>query len=278
MSIERAKDKFNQARNRAIREDLLARLRGAPDELLPYEAVVQALQAHRQGTRPELQAIPLDRIVGSVGRYHDFTRHFLPRTGIDVDRWTSIDVALDTMEGLPPIEAYEIGNVYFVSDGNHRVSVARANGLSTIDAYVTTIEPEVAVALEPGDTLDAVIIKAEAARFTAETGLDRGTGSREIVCSRPGGYPELLDHIAVHRYFMSIDHPEAPAPDLREAAADWYARVYQPIVEAIDRRGLLARFPGMTAADLYVWISARILRYHEEWGQQLSAEEAAAKV
>jgi hypothetical protein len=128
---------FARARRRAVREEWVARLTGRRRGLLPYDAMVRALHAQaRQGTA-RLTTIPLDRIVGSVGHSGDFTLKFWPRASVWPERWVLIDVAMSQPEGLPPIEVFQIGDKYFVADGNHRVSVARANGMRDIEAYVT---------------------------------------------------------------------------------------------------------------------------------------------
>ena len=118
---------FQEARRRAALEDLKARLTGKSDDLLSYEAIKDLLQTESSTSRG-LQEIPLNAIVGSVGRYHDFTRTFLPRRESDQYRWANVKFKVLYQGGFPPIEVYQLGANYFVLDGNHRVSVARANG------------------------------------------------------------------------------------------------------------------------------------------------------
>jgi hypothetical protein len=115
---------FHGARRKAALQELIARLRGEPVDLLSYEEVRQRLKARSQ-VEKGLQDVLLDAIIGSVGRYTDFTRGFLPRSEVDPYRWARIKAAATGLTGLPPIEVYKIGDVYFVRDGNHRVSVAR---------------------------------------------------------------------------------------------------------------------------------------------------------
>ena len=185
--------------------------------------------------------------------------------------------AITSLEGVPPIEVFRLGGVYFVVDGNHRVSVARASGFKDIAAFVTDIP--VAADLETGDSLDAAIIKAEHARFLVETRLsDRFGDVSDIRFTKPGGYGKLLEHIEGHRYFMGLDHPEMGPVDFAQAAEDWYTRIYRPIVAAIERRRLLQQLPDSTAADLYVCVSAEILAAAQECGQDLTPDEAAAKL
>ena len=123
--IHTAIQDFQSARQRASVQEILARFTGKSTQLLSYEDVAEKLKL-RIRTERGIQHIPLDSIVGSVGRYTDFTRTFLPRRAGDQERWAGVRAAfLERGEGLPPIEVYKVGEVYFVIDGNHRVSVAR---------------------------------------------------------------------------------------------------------------------------------------------------------
>ncbi len=153
---------FLRARLKAVCEDLCARLRGRPADLLPFNVLIRELQGYERVRLPGVQSIPLDRIVGSTGRYRDFTRHFWPRSEVNMDRWVRVDVAMADLVGLPPIQVFQVGGVYFVSDGNHRVSVARASGFKEIEAYVTRIMAD--VDLEPGDSLEQALEKVKRAR------------------------------------------------------------------------------------------------------------------
>lgn len=274
-SVHEVYERFWRERRRADRQDFFARLTGREDDLLPYESLIQALQAYQQIPGRQIEMIPLEQIVGSVGRYRDFTRDFRPRGGISGDRWVRVYRAMGSLEGVPPVELYKLGGVYFVADGNHRVSAARAAGFDKIAAYVTEIPVD--PGLEAGDTLDTAIIKAERAYFMRETGLEERFGPiNEISFTKPCGYPMLLEHIKAHRYFMGLDHPGLGEASFADAAANWYVKVYQPIVAAILRRNLLQQFTDSTAADLYVWVSGRIMEAAQGDGQQISPEAAAA--
>lgn len=276
-SLAVAKEMFVQARVRALREDWLNRLTGKPADLLPYEAVAAVLRSYQHRQLTEVRTIPLDKIVGSVGRYKDFNRRFLPRQRSLAYRWARVEQAMDSSLGVPPIEVYQIGDVYFVLDGNHRVSVARANGFDTIDAYVTVVP--VVADIEAGDSLDEAIIKAEGAHFLAQTRLAEHLNELDIMFTKPGGYPQLLEHIYTHRYYMGLDAPEdGPRITFPAAAADWYANVYLPIVASIRRHGLERRFPGQTPADLYVQVSARILEQSVQEGHAPAADAVVQEI
>src|SRR5271157_3809335 len=133
---------FERARFRADLEQVIARLTGKPIDLLAYEDVRQKLRAEPTGRR-ELKDIPIAAVVGSAGRRADFTRGFLPRRDSDADRWTHIQNKMLEMAGLPPIEAYQIGDAYFVLDGNHRLSVARQLGADHIEAWVRELHSRI---------------------------------------------------------------------------------------------------------------------------------------
>src|SRR5262245_33333619 len=126
---------FHRARQQAALQEITARLTGRPASLMSYEEVYRHLHASGRSDRG-LEDVPLDSIVGSVGRYSDFTRSFLPRRENDEERWARV-MARATEAGLdamPPIELYRIGEAHFVLDGNHRVSVARQLGVATVRA------------------------------------------------------------------------------------------------------------------------------------------------
>jgi hypothetical protein len=265
---------FLEAHAKAKRQDLLARLLGRPNDLLPFETLIGVLQAYERIPHRTPEMIPLNRIVGSVGRHRDFTRDFLPRNRAAKDRWASVGRGMSSNEGLPPIEVFKVGDVYFVADGNHRASVARANGFDAVDAYVT--EYPIDPGLQPGDSLDQAILKAGRAHFLAETKLDEHVPESDIRFTEPIGYARLLEHVAANRQLMREQDPQGPEPTLEAAALDWYANSYQPIVAQIRDRQLLKRFPGRTEADLYVWVSRYIAEICRLFGEDVGAEEGAA--
>ena len=145
LSSQDAQDDFNRTRRRRALTRLAQRLRFEPDDVnlvLPFEEVVAALGQTGQ-TELGLQVIRLDSIVGSVGRTRDFDRNFRPTSGRSRKRWERIAGAQRRGESMPPIDVYRIGELHFVKDGHHRVSVARALGHEDIDAYVTEVHTRV---------------------------------------------------------------------------------------------------------------------------------------
>ncbi len=265
-----AVEDFREARRQAVLEELLARLRGRSARLLSFEEVRQ--QLHAVDSRAAgLQEIPLDAIVGSVGRYTDFTRGFLPRANVNERRWTEINLKTTGMRGLPPIDVYKVGGAYFVKDGNHRVSVARRHGMETIQAYVTEVHTR--VPLSPEDEPDDVILKAEYTRFLERIPIDKVRPQANLLVTSPGKYDLLEEHIRVHRYFLG--QRKRREISIEEAAASWYDNVYLPVVRLIRREGLLRNFPRRTETDLYLWLSEHQQQIAQALGWQVSADEAA---
>lgn len=262
--------RFDRARRRALFEDILAIVSGRSTDLLPFEEVRKRLKG-RQGFPRGLQLIPLDQIVGSVGRYRDFSRAFLPRKTADMPRWARLDQALNRLEPIPPIEVYKVGDAYFVRDGNHRVSVARANGATHIDAYVTDVP--IKVPLGPDDDLDDLIVKAEYVDFLEQTGLDQSRPAAHIEFTTPGCYQDLIEHIRVHRYYLAQER-QGDVP-WEEAVVHWYDSLYVPVVEVIRREGALDHFPGRTEADLYLWTMNHLHYLREQYGPAVDPELAA---
>ena len=137
---------FMQAARQAIWRDLLSWLTRKNNNLLPFEYARQQVSfkgQHQLG----FDAVSLDKIVGSVNRYLDFDRAFFPRQSHTKDRWLNIDRAYYNDIALPPVELLKVGEMYFVSDGHHRISVARARGQEFIDANVTEIDASASVLL-----------------------------------------------------------------------------------------------------------------------------------
>ena len=262
---------FHEARQRAAVEAILSRMTGKSNELLSYEEVAQKLKLQARAERG-IQSIPLEAIVGSVGRYTDFTRTFLPRNPVDEDRWARVKASLsDNLAGWPPIEVYQVGEVYFVLDGNHRVSIARQEGWEKIEARV--IEVKTNVPLTPDVSPDDLIIKSEYAGFLDETELLRLRLDADLSVSVPGQYEKLREYIQVHRYYMGLDFQRDIS--YAEALTHWYDTEYLPLVNIIRERGLLRWFPERTETDLYLWVSEHRAVLQEELGWELRPDAVA---
>ena len=260
MGVERIRaiQDFDAARARAFRRSLGAILTGRAQRLRSIEPALRAagLEGRSFGGFRE---IPVDRIVGSAAsdaKTSDFDPAFLPVNRRMRERWTRIYLAMVEGDELPPIDVYKVDDNYYVIDGHHRVSVARDLGRPTINARVINVRTR--APLGPEVDAEALLKAAEYAAFLEATQLHRTRPQARLECSRLGRYDEILQHIAGHRYFLSLEqHRDVP---LTEAASSWYDHVYHPIAAAIRKHDVLERLPGWTEADVYVEVTRRWLQ------------------
>ncbi len=249
MELYQGTVEFEHATMRAFWQEMIGHLRGKPAQLLSFEDVRTRLRLREELYRG-LQDIPLAAIVGSVGRYKDFTGTFLPKSVINKDRWSRIYAEVQGNMGLPPVEVYQVGEVYFVRDGNHRVSVALALGQKTIEAYVTEVDV-------PFCLNKTVVTKQMGAAeaymtFLEETGLRYIHQHESMMLTEPTRYNDFVGHINLHGAVLS-ECEECPV-SIRDAAVHWYENVYLPAVVLIRKHDMLAHMKGRTEADLYLWL------------------------
>jgi dienelactone hydrolase len=271
----RSREHWQQARRKAFLQKLYNAigLTREPIDLLSFEEVQEKLRLNQNAYRG-LQQVPVDQIVGSVGRYHDFTRTFLPLIESDSYRWQRV-ADLQAEMGLPPIELYKVGDAYFVKDGNHRVSVARQFGMHTIEAYVWEYQTPLG-GLPANAKIDDLIVKAEYRTFLDRTRLDLSHPDQKIEVTEPGMYPELELQIELYRENLQrIDREERTYED---AASAWYELVYSPAVDVIRESNVLDLFPGRTEADLFVWVSRHRQELSERYGERVSLRDAVARL
>jgi hypothetical protein len=270
-----AKRDFHQAHQQAAMERVMASLTGRPADLLSFQEVYEKLKA-TVGPDKGLHEIPLDAIVGSVGRYHDFSRTFLPRRVSDEGRWVNVRTAVGerAIDALPPIKVYKIGEAYFVQDGHHRISIARQTGQITIHAYVTEVHTR--APLTAGVDLEELIVKSEYAAFLEYTQLDRLRPGANLTLTIPGGYSRFEAHIEAHRFIAEM--AQNREIDWLTAVTNWYDDAYLPVLGTIREQEMLRDFPGRTEADLYLWISDHQLALKRELGWHIRPEVAAANL
>ena len=263
---------FQSAHLRAKLQGVLARVTGKSNELLSYEEIASKLKLQGRSDKG-IQMIPVDAIIGSVGRYTDFTRTFFPRRPEDQQRWARVKaISLDPVsEGLPPIEVYKVSEVYFVLDGNHRVSIARQENWKTIQAHVIEIQTD--IPLTPDVQPDELIVKAEYANFLAQTGFNRTREPIDLKLTIPGGYQKLLDEICTRR--RQMDEEQHKQCSLQESAESWYREIYLPFAEAVRERGMMRWFPNRTITDLYVWMTEHREELEKDLGWSIRPEAAA---
>jgi hypothetical protein len=248
----RVKSDFARARFKAFMNRIRGVLAGQPQTLLSYDEVKEKLHIGGPIYRG-VKTVPVEKIAGSLNRYHQFDRAFLPLEDRIADRWQNVDRAFYRDISLPPVVLYKVGEVYFVVDGHHRVSVAREQGQLFIEAEVR--ECSTKVNITPDLKVEDLEILGEKVDFIERTGIDRIRPKANIKLTIPDGFDRMLEHIAVHRYFMGNDLQRDINED--EGVAHWYDTVYEPIVRVIRRSEVLREFPGKTEGDLYLWVLDR---------------------
>lgn len=240
---------YRRARLRAFFSGILAAISGHPRQLLAFDDVREKLHLGGPVYRG-VQTVPLAKIVGSVDRYRDFDRAFMPTQSHTEDRWRRVNRAWYQDLSLPPVVLYKVGDVYFVVDGHHRVSVARDKGQEFVDAEVREVRARVPLTpdVRPED-LERLEAKVE---FLERTQIDRVLPGVDIAPTILGGYDRLLEHLAVHRYFLGLELQREVSSE--EAIRHWYETLYRPVVDVVRASGILEEFTDRTETDLYLWV------------------------
>jgi hypothetical protein len=260
-----AQTDFSRARRRQALSRLARRLRREPDDvslILPFDEVVEAL-GRRGERRLGLQTIPLDSIVGTVDRSREFDRRFRPTSRRVRRRWERIAEAMRRGESMPPIRVYRVGDLHFVEDGHHRVSVARQLGLEVIDAYVTEIETEVGVGRE---TLHRdLALKSHERLFFERVPLPPQARER-IRLTRGSQWGDLAE--AVEAWGFRLMQERGEFMTRAEVARTWFEEEYLPVVELLRHAELTGRG---TETEAYMRVAAlryMLLRTHE-WSDEV---------
>ncbi|CAM4135573.1 chromosome partitioning protein ParB [Kibdelosporangium persicum] len=262
-----AENDFLKARRRQVLSRLAAWLRREPDDvniMLPFDEVVEALgRAGERRLGP--QVIRLDSIVGSVDRTRDFDRRFRPTSGRLRQRWERLARAQRRGEPIPPIEVYRVGDLHFVADGHHRVSVALALGQDTIEAYVTEVRTKISAdgIRFRGD----LIVKNDRRLFLERVPLP-GPARAAMVLSDPWQYTVLSETVEAWGFRLMQD--ENRFLTRAEVAARFYAEEFQPVVSLLRQAGLIG---DRTEAEAYLAVSEqryRLMRTHR-WDDEVIA-------
>ena len=267
-----AQEDFAKARNKAWINDLQNLIHPDKRRLLSFNDVKKMLKPKNE-VYTGLKIVPIQKIVGSEGRYNDFDNHFLPRTNELKQRWINVDKAHLSDVVLPPIQLYELAGLYFVRDGNHRVSVAKAQGVEFIDAEVISLQSEVQLPLDVRlDTLREVVIKYEKRIFYTETNFGDLTDYWDLDFTATGRYDVIYNHILVHKYF--INEQQSTEIEFNDALISWFKMVYLPVIEVIEKYNLLSDFKNRTKSDIYVWVVKHWDRLKQKNGNDYSLDEA----
>ena len=264
---------FDAAKRSALMSDLLRSLRGKPSDLLEFDRVRETLRLGHFTDCGNVE-VPLEKIVGTLGRAREFNRVFLPRSEESRDRWRRISDMAEGAQGFPPVDLYQVGDAYFVVDGHHRVSVARAAGAKTIEARVKEFRTR--VPLGPEDSLESVLLKRGLADFLEATGLTPEEPD-EFRVTTAAGYERMIDHVAGHRYYRGIETGRDVG--WPEAVISWRDTVYRAMIRLIRDSGIIKEFPGRTESDLYLFTMNHLHHLRELYGADaVPAEQAVENI
>ena len=263
----RAETDFMQARQKAFWDEIKGFILRRSNRLLPFDEVKDKLEV----CFPKelgVQTVPSDSIVGSEGRYRSFTRHFLPLDDNLGDRWKKVVEAHYAKQSLPPVALYKVCDAYFVKDGHHRISVARAKGVKHIEAII--YEYACDVYLDKDTDLEKLAIQATHHQFLEDTRLGKTRPNPGLQLTLLGGYPILMEHIQAHKYYL--EDREGGEVSLADAACSWYDKVYTPLAEAIRKNRIMQEFPLRTETDFYLWIIQHRSQLSDHFGWEGKAD------
>jgi hypothetical protein len=255
-----AQNDFTRARRQRALATLAQRLRREPSDvnlILPFDEVVEALG--RTGERSlGLQTIPLDSIVGSVGRTREFDRSFRPTSSRTRPRWERIANAQRRGKDMPPISVYRVGDLHFVRDGHHRVSVARAQGRPNIDAYVTEVSTRLGA--DQAIRLADLPLKSHLRVFLERVPVGKQE-AQELRLSDPWAYGALAEGVEAWGFRHMQGRGETLSRE--EVAGEWLNHEFRPVVRMLRDADLIG---DGTDADAYMRVSNeryRLMRTHE---------------
>ena len=266
-----SEEDFSKARNKALFNEIQHFLSPEETKLLSFSEIKKWLKPKNE-VYEGMQEVPISHIVGSEGRFNDFDNHFFPRNLHLKSRWRRVDEARLTDVILPPIKLYEIGGLYFVRDGNHRVSVAKSQGAIDIDAEVISLKSE--IRLWPGMSQQQIIRKIidyEKRIFYNETGFGDITDDWNLDFTWTGQYDVIYNHIEVHKYYMG----EKKDITMIEAIQSWYDNVYMPVVHVVQEYKIMRNFRKHTVGDMYSWLLKYWTELQSDYGEDISLAFAA---
>lgn len=260
-----AEHDFLRARRRQVLSRLANWLRGEPDDvniMLPFHEVIDAL-GYVSERRIGARVIRLDSIVGSVDRGRDFDRRFRPTSGRVRERWERLALATRRGEAIPPIEVYRIGELHFIIDGHHRVSVSYAMGLSTIEAQVI----EVRTKLDPsGIRYRGDLIVKDYRRLFLERVPLIGHARASVIFTEPWDYARLGEHVEAWGFRLMQD--EGRYSDRQSVAQRWFDEEFVPVVTMLRQADMIG---SRTDAEAYLWVACeryRLIRTHR-WDDEV---------
>ncbi len=271
---KQAEEDFSKARNQALFNELKNFMNKDKTNLMSFTEVKKMLKPQNE-VYLGMKVVNIKDIVGSEGRYKDFDNLFFPKSSHLKNRWESIDKAILSDVVLPPITLYEIAGLYFVRDGNHRVSVAKMQGVEMIDAEVISLKSEIKI--KPGSSREEItrqVIDYEKRVFYNETSFGDITDFWDLNFSTTGQYDVIYQHIQIHKYYIN-EHLEEEI-SMETAIKSWYEKLYIPVIENIRAQKIMSHFSNRTESDMYVWVITWWDDLKRKYGQDFKLSDAVS--
>lgn len=245
-----AQHAFDRALRRGRRDTgVLSRLRGCDNRVLQLREVLEVVP-RRGESYLGVQDVAVERIVGTESRGDDYSRGFHPRKRMLASRWMTVYRLLANTEFNEPIRVVELGGVYFVRDGNHRVSVARSLDRSYLTAEVSRYELPFSLSCDI-DRNRVTLVEAKA-RFHAATEVFAVFSDRNFAVARPRTWDYLAREILRFNYEWFRRRFGREPESRAEQIATWYTNLYGPALEFIRNHHDTYLFRGMRETDVFV--------------------------
>ena len=261
-----AQSDFTRQRRRRALSKIAARLRFEPDDvsaMLPFEEVVAAL-GRRSESDLGIQMIRLDSIVGTVARRDEFDRHFRPTSAGVRGRWEGIAQARRRGASMPPIDVYRIGEMHFVQDGHHRVSVGRALGDTHIEAHVREVRTQLSAGTEL--QLRDLPLKRHERVFNERVPLPAAMRNR-IELSDEWRYAQLAT--LIEAWGLRASYAREQLLSRAEVAQAWFREEYEPVVEVLSEAQI-----GGEGTDTERYLRIAMIRFlllqTHDWTEQIA--------
>lgn len=250
------REDFNKAKTKAQLGTILKIVRPHSRHLFSLQDIKEIVKPEQESYKG-LQVVEVRSIVGSEERYQDFSMTFLPKKEHLRHRWESIDQAHLQDVILPPIRLFKIGDIYFVRDGNHRVSVARSQGVEAIDAEVVELGTQIKITAGMSfDEIEKKVVEHERDVVINQYDLESCLPMDTIRFTKAGRYEEFVKQIEIYRTTQNMKAKEAGTAELAfdEAAREFYSLVYRPVSHLMKSHHLMQMFPQRMEADLFLWV------------------------
>jgi len=227
------------------------------DNLLEFDTIEKNLE-HTHKQYKGVEAIPIDKIVGSLGRYNDFNTEFLPQGDRISAKYENVKEAMLAGKELPPIKVYQVFDSYFVIDGHHRVTVAKKElNAAAVDAEVTEIHFDIGLSPDKKYVCDTeqakkFLIRLEYDAFEKNTFLKNSILAYPLRVTDLTSFGKLYEEIVDFK--KNYNNGELAKKAIVYSSLLWYETRFIPAVKIILEEKILDRFPNRTYTDLYLWI------------------------